>query len=189
MINLGKSYIRKKGKTFYKTTRFGEDDEKTELDSYLRGSTSFELSMGTLIETSFIQNLDIEPSTSKECLIQSHCSKTEQNLKPIQHSTMITMQPKPIKKLKNEIHLEDQTLQLVPGQRGKELLILNGFSFATNLVTDKATYWCCRHRLVKQTPCQARARTQLNENGLYTVIISQPFHNHEPPKNIKTFQN
>lgn len=90
------------------------------------------------------------------------------------------------KKSKDAIYLDDQTLDLVPGQRGKQLLLLNGYTFATNLVVDSATYWCCRHRSLNQPPCRARARTQEKDNGLFTVIISQPIHNHPPPV-IRTF--
>lgn len=83
-------------------------------------------------------------------------------------------------KSKDAIYLDDQQLELVAGQRGKKLLLLNGFTFSTNLVVDKGqtTYWCCRHRTSNKPPCRARARTQQKENGLYTVIISQPNHNH-----------
>lgn len=89
-------------------------------------------------------------------------------------------------KPKDAIILDDQQLDLVPGQRGKQLLLLNGYTFATNLVADKSTYWCCRHRIVNEPACRARARTQQKENGLFTIIISQPVHNHKPP--IKTFK-
>lgn len=85
-----------------------------------------------------------------------------------------------INKEKNEICLDDRKLDLVKGQRGKELLLLNGYTFSRNLVVDKSVYWCCRHRTVGKQPCRARARTQKKENGLHTIIISQPFHNHKP---------
>lgn len=85
-------------------------------------------------------------------------------------------------KSKDAIYLDDQQLELVSGQRGKKLLLLNGYTFSTNLTVDKGqtTYWCCRHRTSDKTPCRARARTQQKENGLFTVIISQPNHNHPP---------
>lgn len=101
---------------------------------------------------------------------------------------MKTVQQKPVKRPQS-IHLENQTLDLVPGQRGKQLLLLYGYPFATNLVTDKITYWCCRHRPINQTPCPARARTQLKDNGLYTVIISQPVHNHDPSKLYRKYSD
>lgn len=85
-------------------------------------------------------------------------------------------------KSKDTIYLDDQELELVTGQRGKKLLMLNGYTLSTNLVVDKGqtTYWCCRHRTSNRSPCHARARTQQKENGLYTLIISQPNHNHQP---------
>lgn len=87
---------------------------------------------------------------------------------------------KMMRKSKEAIFLDDQELELVPGQRGKTLLVLDGYTFARNLVADKQTYWCCRHRTVNKPPCHARARTQLKTNGLHTIIISQPRHNHQP---------
>lgn len=83
-------------------------------------------------------------------------------------------------KEKTEIYLDDRELDLVTGQRGKQLLLLNGYTFSQNLVVDKSIYWCCRHRTGGKPPCRARARTQQKENGLYSLIISQPIHNHTP---------
>lgn len=93
---------------------------------------------------------------------------------------MSSVQQKMMCKEKNEICLDDRKLDLVKGQRGKELLLLNGYTFSRNLVVDKAIYWCCRHRTVNKPPCHARARTQQKENGLHTITISQPVHNHKP---------
>lgn len=92
---------------------------------------------------------------------------------------MLTIQKKTMHK-RDVIYLDDQTLKLVVGQRGKPLLVLNGYTFATNLVVDQTTYWCCRHRTVNSPPCHARAKTVLKDNGLHSVIISQPVHNHKP---------
>lgn len=96
------------------------------------------------------------------------------------NTLMSSVQLKMMCKEKNEIFLDDRKLDLVKGQRGKELLLLNGYTFSRNLVVDKSTYWCCRHRTVNKPPCHARARTQEKENGLHTIIISQPNHNHKP---------
>lgn len=93
---------------------------------------------------------------------------------------MSSVQRKAMNKPKNTIHLDDQLLHFVAGQRGKPLLVLNGYTLATNLVVDKTTYWCCRHRTINAPPCHARAKTSLKPNGLYNVIISQPVHNHKP---------
>lgn len=93
---------------------------------------------------------------------------------------MLKIQQKAMHKPRDVIYLDDQTLQLVVGQRGKPLLVLNGYTFATNLVVDQTTYWCCRHRTVNSPPCHARAKTVLKDNGLHSVIISQPVHNHKP---------
>lgn len=83
-------------------------------------------------------------------------------------------------KCKDLIYLDDQNLEFVAGQRGKKQLLLNGYTFCTNLVVDNAIYWCCRQRTANQPACRARARTQQKPNGLHTVIISQPIHNHKP---------
>lgn len=96
------------------------------------------------------------------------------------NALMSSVQQKMMCKEKNEICLDDRKLDLVKGQRGKELLLLNGYTFSRNLVVDKAIYWCCRHRTVNKPPCHARARTQQKENGLHTITISQPVHNHKP---------
>lgn len=99
---------------------------------------------------------------------------------PSFNALMSSVQLKMMSKEKNEICLDDRKLDLVKGQRGKELLLLNGYTFSRNLVVDKSIYWCCRHRTVNKPPCHARARTQQKENGLHTIIISQPVHNHKP---------
>lgn len=75
--------------------------------------------------------------------------------------------------------LDDQELTLVPGQRGKGLLVVNGFTFAKNNEVDNRTYWCCRMRSANKEPCKARARTTLKSNGLYKITVTQPIHNHD----------
>lgn len=102
------------------------------------------------------------------------------------NALMSSVQQKMLNLPRNAVFLDDQKLELVPGQRGKQLLLLDGYTFATNLVVEKSTYWCCRHRTVNQPPCRARARTINKDNGLYTIIISQPTHNHKPP--TRTFK-
>lgn len=93
---------------------------------------------------------------------------------------MSSVEKKMMGKEKCEIYLDDQKLVLVTGQRGKELLLLNGYTFSRNLVAGNSIYWCCRHRTVNEPPCRARARSQQKDNGLFTIVISQPVHNHRP---------
>lgn len=101
---------------------------------------------------------------------------------------MSSVEQKMMCKGRNETYLDDRKLDLVQGQRGKELLLLNGYTFSRNLVVDKAIYWCCRHRCVNKPPCRARARTQQKSNGLHTIIISQPIHNHKPTSSSRSVQ-
>lgn len=76
--------------------------------------------------------------------------------------------------------LEDQELKLVKGQRGKYLLVIDGYTFAKNNVVENTTYWCCRTRTATKKPCRARVMTYLKKNGLYKITITQPVHNHAP---------
>lgn len=78
---------------------------------------------------------------------------------------------------------------MVTGQRGKNLLVVNGFSFAKNNSSGDIDYWCCRHRTIDKEPCHARARTTRKQNGLYTITITQSKHNHEPPRLQRTILN
>lgn len=76
--------------------------------------------------------------------------------------------------------LEDQKLVLIPGQRGCNLLVLDHYTFSKNNQLGDATYWCCRQLNSDKEKCRARVRTLLQLNGLYTVTLSQPNHNHPP---------
>lgn len=78
------------------------------------------------------------------------------------------------------IVLDDQELYLVKGQRGKNLLVIDGFTFARNLTSGDAIYWCCRHRGNNKPPCRARVRTLRKANGLHKITITQLAHNHLP---------
>lgn len=95
---------------------------------------------------------------------------------------MSSVEQKMLKPAKDVIYLDDQQLELVMGQRGKKLLLLDGYTFSVNLEVENGLtkYWCCRHRKTNQEACRARVRTQQKENGLFSVIISQPYHNHLP---------
>lgn len=79
----------------------------------------------------------------------------------------------------SEIILEDEPLNLIQGQRGKYLLLIDGFTFSKNNVVGATTYWCCRSRSKDMKPCNARAMSTEQPNGLYRVVISRPRHNHE----------
>lgn len=79
---------------------------------------------------------------------------------------------------RREITLDDQRLQLVPGQRGKLLLLVDGYTLPRNNVVGPTTYWCCRRRTKGTRPCNARVTTTLKENGLHKMVISRNGHNH-----------
>lgn len=74
--------------------------------------------------------------------------------------------------------MDDQNIELVPGQRGKCLLLVDGHTFSQNNVMDKTTYWNCRKRTKGLPPCNARVMTTLKENGLHRITITRPNHNH-----------
>lgn len=89
----------------------------------------------------------------------------------------------------SEIVLEDEPLNLIQGQRGKYLLLIDGFTFSKNNVVGSTTYWCCRSRSKDMKPCNARAMSTEQPNGLYRVVISRPKHNHEATSRmLKKFQ-
>lgn len=75
---------------------------------------------------------------------------------------------------------DDQQLAMVPGQRGKMLLLVDGYTLPRNNVVGTTTYWCCRFRRRGYVPCNARATTTLKPNGLYKLALTQPKHNHLP---------
>lgn len=86
--------------------------------------------------------------------------------------------------------MDDQQLDLVLGQRGKNLLLVNGYTFAKNNVIENTMYWCCRTRTKDKKPCRARVTTVLKENGLHKITVTQPLHNHLPTHSmIKKIQN
>lgn len=73
---------------------------------------------------------------------------------------------------------DDQQLEMVPGQRGKNLLKYEGFLYARNNQTNGSVYWCCRTKLVGHPACKARITTTVKENGLHRLSVTQPNHNH-----------
>lgn len=79
----------------------------------------------------------------------------------------------------NSQTVDVEELNLVQGQRGKNLLYHEGFLYARNNQTTEATYWCCRTRTSGQS-CRARITTTKRENGLTRINVTQPLHNHLP---------
>lgn len=79
-----------------------------------------------------------------------------------------------------EIIRDNQKLEMVRGQRGKMLLLVDGYTLPQNNVAGNTTYWCCRSRPKGTIPCNARATTTLKPNGLYKLVITKPKHNHSP---------
>lgn len=84
----------------------------------------------------------------------------------------------------HNVVLEDQSLQLVRGQRGKPLLSHDGFLYAQNNKTQDSIYWCCRTKTKGEKACKARITTTRKANGLHRINITQPMHNHEQTSRI-----
>lgn len=96
---------------------------------------------------------------------------------------MYFLDEKPARSLKTEI-MEDQTLELVRGQRGKPLLSHEGFLYAQNNKTQDSVYWCCRTKTKGEKACRARITTTRKANGLHRINITQPIHNHPQTSRI-----
>lgn len=67
---------------------------------------------------------------------------------------------------------------MISGQRGKRLLLFDGFTFSKNNVVNDTIYWCCRTRVKGQPSCRARIKTTKQHNGLYEVTVTRAVHNH-----------
>lgn len=91
----------------------------------------------------------------------------------------------PPKQIVTQNVFDDRKLDLVVGQRGKHLLVVDGYTFAKNNVSEKTVYWCCRTRIGNRKACRARVTTVLKDNGLHKLTITHPFHNHEPSYRTK----
>lgn len=68
---------------------------------------------------------------------------------------------------------------MIEGQRGKNLLVIDGYTLAKNNAKGSVAYWNCRYKNSQNVYCRARARTVQKTNGLYTIIITCG-HNHPP---------
>lgn len=80
--------------------------------------------------------------------------------------------------------LDDQVLDVVVGQRGKELLLFDGFTFSKNNVVGVKTYWACRTRNTLTGACKARITTIQKPNGLHCILVTKPEHNHSKTKRM-----
>ena len=73
----------------------------------------------------------------------------------------------------------NRDLVFIPGQRGKNLLLYQNYTYSKNNGTGNTTYWKCR--IIKNgKPCNARITTFLRPNGLYNVCLTKPEHIHPP---------
>ena len=86
------------------------------------------------------------------------------------------------KKRSKGVIYDNQELVFVPGQRGKRLLLIDGYTYAYNNKSGDTTYWICRIK-IRNHRCHARAMTSLKNNGLYTIHVTNPNHSH--PKILK----
>lgn len=67
---------------------------------------------------------------------------------------------------------------MVKGQRGKDLLLHDGFTFSKNNQVLNKTYWACRTRVPNGKNCRARITTISNPDGLHTIIVTNSDHDH-----------
>lgn len=74
--------------------------------------------------------------------------------------------------------LQNCELNVVKGQRGKDLLLHDGFTFSKNNQVQNKTYWACRTRVTSGKNCRARITTIQNPNGLHTMIVTNSDHDH-----------
>lgn len=79
---------------------------------------------------------------------------------------------------KADIVLDDQKLDVVIGQRGKVLLLFDGFTFSKNNSVGVKTYWACRTRNSETGACKARITTIQKPNGLHYLLVTRHDHNH-----------
>lgn len=78
---------------------------------------------------------------------------------------------------------------MISGQRGKRLLLFDGFTFSKNNVVNDTIYWCCRTRVKGQDSCRARIKTTKQHNGLYEVTVTNGVHNHtQTVRMLKKFE-
>lgn len=77
----------------------------------------------------------------------------------------------------------NKELVFIPGQRGKNLLLYQNYTYSKNNQTSNTIYWKCRI-IHMGIPCNARITTFQQENGLYNVALTKPVHNHPPSKRL-----
>lgn len=73
----------------------------------------------------------------------------------------------------------NRDLVFIPGQRGKNLLLYQNYTYSKNNGTGSTIYWKCR-TIQNGKPCNARITTFLRPNGLYNVCLTKPEHTHPP---------
>lgn len=75
---------------------------------------------------------------------------------------------------------------MVNGQRGKQLLEVEGYTYSINSVFGHKYYWNCRCRRKGQMPCKARVVTIKLPGEPYQIVKTKAIHNHDPrPKKWK----
>lgn len=106
-------------------------------------------------------------------------SYSDDDLDNIQRFVITTGRPR-VKLEKSCMVHSNVNLKFIQGQRGKSLLLFDGFTFAKNNVVGDTVYWCCRARKIGKPACHARITTAQQPNGLYKVVVTKPSHNHVP---------
>ncbi|XP_075153211.1 uncharacterized protein LOC142226845 isoform X2 [Haematobia irritans] len=77
----------------------------------------------------------------------------------------------------------NQELEFIPGQRGKNLLLYQNYTYSKNNSTGSTIYWKCR-TVRDGNACNARVTTFLRPNGLYNICLTKPHHNHQPTSRL-----
>jgi len=73
-------------------------------------------------------------------------------------------------------------LEILTSNKGKQKLILNGYSYHLEKSTEKVCYWCCARR--KEKCCKSRLHTIL-VNKEHLLKKEPSIHSHEPAANAK----
>lgn len=79
-------------------------------------------------------------------------------------------------KFLGDLTFSDCGYEFIPTQRGKNLLMINGFTYSQMKLTNN--YYCS-----KKQSGSCKARVKLDDNG--KIVSADYTHTHSPPKYIK----
>ncbi|XP_063705188.1 modifier of mdg4-like isoform X16 [Culicoides brevitarsis] len=113
---------------------------------------------------------------------ESYTATTDQGQEAQVNFIVKPVEPKTPRKA--DIVLDDQKLDIVIGQRGKELLLFDGFTFSKNNAVGTKQYWACRTRNSATGACKARITTIPKPNGLHYIVVTKVHHNHDKTRRM-----